>query len=121
MHRYYSPEDRYGALLTLSYEQRSTLRAVFDKYAKRINNSFLLNSEYFPKFLEDMNAEESIPWKFLKGGKDDEFGDAVLLVRPSRSARPQRIADIMPPRRSYLSIRTRAGGDEQVHLLFSAD
>ena len=35
VHRYYSPEDRYGALLTLSYEQRSTLRAVFDKYAKR--------------------------------------------------------------------------------------
>ena len=54
---------------------------MFDKYAKRINNSYFLNSEFFPKFLEDMNAEKSIPWQLLRGGKDDEFNDAVLLVR----------------------------------------
>lgn len=80
--RYYGPTDRYGALLTLSTKQRATLKALFDKYAKRIKNSHLLNTEYFPKLLEDMNAEKSIPWKLAKGGKEDEFGDAVLLVRP---------------------------------------
>ena len=82
---YYTEKDRYGALLIMSKLQHETLRGLFNKYAKRVSNSMLLSSEQFPKFLEAMNASKVIPWQLLKGGEEDEFGDAEKRSQPLES------------------------------------